>query len=138
MEEEITIIEPTRYAQFSTIEAYNAVNVAIANYNNIRTNNEYNRTGTKYEYAVPEPINNYYYMPAEPQYVKEGLFEGIELLDTLPTQMIELPRIEWLKVDIQNWMDDETRQIAYNISDTKQQLIDKIHIHFGYDPNELS
>lgn len=95
MEEEITeIIEPTRYAQFETIEAYNAVNLAIVAYKDAQTGGEYTRTGTVYEYThEPEPVNEKYYMPALPELVEAGIFNDILLLDTMPTELTleELP-----------------------------------------------
>lgn len=92
---EITeIIEPIRYAQFETIEVYNAVNVAIAQWKDQQTNGEYSRTDTEYEYN-PEPEANWdecYYMEALPEYINAGVFEGVELLDEIP-QHIEEPII---------------------------------------------
>jgi hypothetical protein len=87
MEEEITeIIEPTRYAQFETIEAYNAVNVAIIAYKDELSGGEYTRTNTLYAYTPePEPnLDGKYYMPAEPDLVEAGLFDGVTLLDSVP------------------------------------------------------
>jgi len=90
MEEEITIIEPIRYAQFTTIDEYNAVNIAIAAWKDGQTNGEYSRTDTSYEYTPePEATNNYYYMPAKPEQVEAGLFEGVVLLDAMPSEIVE-------------------------------------------------
>ena len=83
-------IEPIRYAQFNTLEAYNAVNVAIAQWKDSQTQGEYSRTDTSYEYTPePEPINNKYYMMAKPEQVEAGLFDGVVLLDNIPSQIIE-------------------------------------------------
>lgn len=79
-------IEPIRYAQFETIEAYNAVNVAIIAYKDELSGGEYTRTNTLYAYS-PEPEPNWdgkYYMPAEPDLVEAGLFDGVTLLDSVP------------------------------------------------------
>lgn len=93
MEEEITeIIEPTRYAQFTSLEAYNTVNTAIAAWKDQQTNGEYSRTDTSYEYN-PEPEiawNGSYYMPAKPEQVEAGLFEGITLMDSVPVEPIQI------------------------------------------------
>lgn len=92
MEEEITeIIEPTRYAQFETIEQYNAVNVAIIAYKDELSGGEYTRTNTLYAYP-PEPEPEWdgkYYMPAKPDLVEAGLFEGVTLLDEVPVEPVE-------------------------------------------------
>lgn len=79
-------IEPTRFAQFETIEAYNAVNVAIIAYKDELSGGEYTRTNTLYAYP-PEPEPNWdgkYYMPAEPALIAANLFEGVTLLDSVP------------------------------------------------------
>jgi hypothetical protein len=84
-------IEPIRYAQFTTLEAYNAVNTAIVAWKDQQTNGEYSRTDTVYEYS-PEPEANWdgmYYMPATPDMVEAGLFEGITLLDSVPVEPVE-------------------------------------------------
>jgi hypothetical protein len=87
MEEEITIIEPVRFAQFNSIEAYNAVNLAIVAFKDVASGGEYTRTGTVYEYDhEPEPQDGFYYMPALPELVDAGLFEGVTLLDAIPTE----------------------------------------------------
>lgn len=84
-------IEPIRYAQFTTIEAYNAVNTAIIAYKDELTGGEYTRTNTLYAYN-PEPEANWdgmYYMPATPDLVEAGLFEGVTLLDSVPVEPVE-------------------------------------------------
>jgi hypothetical protein len=90
MEEfEITeqITQPTRFAQFNSIEAYNAVNLAIVAFKDVASGGEYTRTGTVYEYDhEPEPQDGFYYMPALPELVDAGLFEGVTLLDEMPEQ----------------------------------------------------
>lgn len=75
-----------KYAQFASLEAYNAVNVAIAQYKDQLTNGEYSRTETSYEYnPTPEAhADGFYYMPAEPDLIEAGLFEGVTLLDSVP------------------------------------------------------
>ncbi len=85
------IIEPIRYAQFETIEAYNTVNVAIIAYKDELSGGEYTRTNTLYAYT-PEPEaewDGYYYMPAEPDLVEAGLFDGVTLLDSIPVEPVE-------------------------------------------------
>jgi hypothetical protein len=87
MEEEITISEPVRFAQFASIEAYNAVNLAIVAFKDVASGGEYTRTGTVYEYDhEPEPQDGFYYMPALPELVDAGLFEGVTLLDEMPEE----------------------------------------------------
>lgn len=94
MEEEIIItepIEPTRYAQFNSLEAYNAVNVAIAKWKDKTTDGEYSRTETAYEYN-PEPEPNwdgFFYMDAKPEMVDAGLFNNVVLLDAIPIETID-------------------------------------------------
>jgi len=88
MEEEIT--QPTRFAQFNSIEAYNAVNLAIVAFKDVASGGEYTRTGTIYEYDhEPEPHDGFYYMPALPELVEAGLFEGVTLLDEIPDIIVE-------------------------------------------------
>lgn len=82
-------IEPTRFAQFETIEAYNAVNVAIIAYKDELTNGEYTRTNTLYAYN-PEPEPNWdecYYMEALPIYISNGLFNDITIIDSIPIEI---------------------------------------------------
>lgn len=81
----------TKVAQFTSLEAYNEVNTAIAAYKDIQTNGEYNRTHTLYEYnPQPEPNwDGYFYMPAVTDMVKAGLFDGVVLLDSIPIEIIE-------------------------------------------------
>ena len=92
----IEIIEPTRFAKFNTIESYNTVNRSIAQWKDQQTNGEYSRTNTEYEYN-PEPEANWdecYYMEALPEYINAGVFEGVDLLDSIPieeTPQEELP-----------------------------------------------
>ena len=89
-EQIIEIIEPTRYAKFNSIEAYNTVNRSIAAWKDKQTNGEYSRTDTEYEYnPEPEQQGGFYYMEALHEYINAGLFEGVELLDAIP-QSIEL------------------------------------------------
>ncbi len=80
-----------KHAQFTTIESYNEVNVAIAQYKDSLTNGEYSRTETAFEYNPnPEPHwNGMFYMPAKPNQVEAGLFEGVTLLDEIPIEVIE-------------------------------------------------
>ena len=75
-----------KYAQFVSLEAYNAVNVAIAQYKDQLTGGEYSRTETSYEYnPTPEAhADGFFYMPAEPDCVAANLFEGVTLLDSVP------------------------------------------------------
>jgi hypothetical protein len=88
MEEEIT--QPTRFAQFNSIEAYNSINLAVVAFKDVASGGEYTRTGTIYEYDhEPTPINDFYYMPALPELVEDGLFEGVELLDEMPDIIVE-------------------------------------------------
>jgi hypothetical protein len=87
MEQEPTIQEPVRFAQFNNTEAYNAVNLAIVAFKDAASGGEYTRTGTVYEYDhEPEPQDGFYYMPALPELVVAGLFEGVTLLDAIPTE----------------------------------------------------
>jgi len=96
MEELITIIEPIKYAKFASLEAYNAVNVAIAQFKDQLTGGEYSRTETSYEYnPTPEAhADGFYYMPAEPDLVAANFFEGVTLLDSVP--IVELYQTEQL------------------------------------------
>jgi len=88
MEEEITIQEPVRFAQFPTLKAYNATNKAIAAYKDKQTQGEYTRTGTQYEYTPdPEQIDGYYYMEVKPELIE--LFDGVELVDVIPIEIIK-------------------------------------------------
>jgi hypothetical protein len=90
MEEQITIQEPVKFAQFNSIEAYNAVNLAIVAFKDVASGGEYTRTGTIYEYNhEPEPQDGFYYMPALPELVEVGLFEGVTLLDEMPDIIVE-------------------------------------------------
>jgi len=112
-----------KYAQFTTIEEYNAVNIAIAEWKDQQTNGEYSRTDTSYEYTPePEAINNNYYMPAKPEQVEAGLFYGVVLLDATPEE--EQPTMEWLKIDIQNWLTEHS--IAFTLSMSKTELLELI------------
>lgn len=80
-----------KYAQFETIEAYNAVNVAIIAYKDELSGGEYTRTNTLYAYD-PEPEPNWdgkFYMPAEPDLVEAGLFYEVTLLDSMPVEPVE-------------------------------------------------
>jgi len=91
MEEEIIeITQPTRFAQFNSIEAYNAVNLAIVAFKDAASGGEYTRTGTIYEYEPnPDPQDGFYYMPALPELVEAGLFDGVILLDEIPDIIVE-------------------------------------------------
>lgn len=93
MEEEliIEIIEPIRFAQFASLTAYNAVNVAIVQYKDQLTGGEYSRTETSYEYnPTPEAhADGFFYMPAEPALIAANLFEGVTLLDSVPVVEID-------------------------------------------------
>jgi len=89
MEQEIIITEPTRYAQFPTLKSYNAINKAIVAYKDKQTNGEYTRTGTVHEYTPePEQVNEFYYMPALPELVDAGLFDGVVLVDEMLIEII--------------------------------------------------
>jgi hypothetical protein len=88
MEEEITIQEPVRFAQFKTLKAYNAINKAIVAYKDQQSDGEYTRTGTAYEYT-PEPEqawDGFYYMEVKPELIE--LFEGVMILDAIPIETI--------------------------------------------------
>jgi hypothetical protein len=64
-----------KYAQFNTIDEYNTINIAIAEWKDQQTNGEYSRTATSYEHnPEPEAIKGNYYMPAKPEQVEAGLF----------------------------------------------------------------
>jgi len=95
MEEEfitgdLIIIEPVKFAEFETIEAYNAVNLAIVAFKDVASGGEYTRTGTVYEYEPnPEPHDGFYYMLALPELVEAGIFEGVTLLDEIPDIIVE-------------------------------------------------
>ncbi len=78
----------TKFAKFNSIEAYNAVNLAIVTFKDVASGGEYTRTGTIYEYDhEPEPQDGFYYMPALPELVEAGIFEGVTLLDSIPVQI---------------------------------------------------
>jgi len=91
--EEIIETLPTRFAQFNSIEAYNFINLAIVAFKDVASGGEYTRTGTIYEYDhEPEPQDGFYYMPALPELVEAGIFEGVTLLDEMTVQIeIEEP-----------------------------------------------
>ena len=79
-----------KYAEFETLEAYNAVNIAIVAFKDAASGGEYTRTGTVYEYDhEPTPMNGLYYMPALPELVQAGIFDGVTLLDEMPVEIIE-------------------------------------------------
>lgn len=75
-----------KVAQFASLEAYNAVNVAIAQFKDQLTGGEYTRTHTEFEYnPTPEAhADGFFYMPAEPALIAANLFEGVTLLDSVP------------------------------------------------------
>jgi hypothetical protein len=80
-----------KYAQFNTIEAYQAANLAIVAIKDEASGKEYSRTGTLYEYN-PEPESAWdgnYYMTATPEMVEAGVFDGVTLLDEMPIEIIE-------------------------------------------------
>jgi hypothetical protein len=111
-----------KVAQFTSLEAYNEVNTAIAAYKDIQTNGEYNRTHTLYEYnPEPESVDGFYYMEARPELVEAGLFEGVALFDSIP---VIVPDDSWLKADIQAWLTD--KGISFTLSMTKAQLLELI------------
>jgi hypothetical protein len=90
MQQETTITEPIRFAQFDTHKAYNKVNASIVAYKDEQTQGEYTRTGTQYEYTPePEQIDGFYYMPALPELVDAGLFDGVTILDEIPIETVE-------------------------------------------------
>ena len=122
MEEIIEITQPTRFAQFNSIEAYNLINVAIVAIKDVASGGEYTRTGTLYEYNPnPEPAwDGNYYMPATPDMVEAGVFEGVTLLDAIPDE--QKPTEEWLKADIQAYL--TRHNIAFTASMTKAQLLE--------------
>jgi hypothetical protein len=120
MEQEITITQPTRFAQFNSIEAYNAVNLAIVAFKDAASGGEYTRTGTIYEYEPnPEPQDGFYYMPALPELVEAGIFNNVQLFDSIP---IIMPTDSWLKADIQAYL--TANGIEWTTSMTKAQLLE--------------
>jgi hypothetical protein len=124
MEEEIIeeITQPTRFAQFNSIEAYNAVNLAIVAFKDVASGGEYTRTGTIYEYEPnPEPQDEFYYMPALPELVEAGIFNNVQLFDSIP---IITPTNSWFKADIQAYL--TAKGIEFTNSMTKAQLLELI------------
>jgi hypothetical protein len=90
MQQETTITEPIRFAQFDTHKAYNKVNASIVAYKDEKSGGEYTRTGTEYEYtSEPEQIDGFYYMPALPELVEAGLFDGVTVLDGIPIEITQ-------------------------------------------------
>jgi hypothetical protein len=109
-----------KYAQFNSIETYNVVNLAIVAFKDVASGGEYTRTGTIYEYDhEPEPQDGFYYMPALPELVEAGLFDNVQLFDSIP---VITPTDSWLKADIQAYL--TANGIEWTTSMTKAQLLE--------------
>ena len=83
MDEEIQVLP--KYAQL-TAEQYTTINASIVSYKNEQTGGEFERTKTEY-YYTPDPEQNadgFYYMPAKTEFIEDGLFDGVTLVDEIP------------------------------------------------------